>query len=912
MTSKTRYVMKLIFVIFLIIATPAVFFGSIGNHPLQVRENATRTIAVVNEDIETNQEGKSVKFGEKIMSILQEDSDYQWTVLGRSAAVNGLQNTKYDAVVYIPSDFSNNIMTYDSQQPMKAQFQYTVQDQLNVINREKVLREMERATNRVNGKITTLYWTYVSQDLENVRSRFDEILQKEIEFQNAMLAFYSPSSKNLTGNIEQQKGMIETIQTTMNSAAKASPQREDNMNQFQKDLTDFVEFVEKYKEYQEKQQQTLQQLQDNSLTEVANISMNQTSRYTNSIELFNQQSGQINVGLEEIGKQLEKSNQNISALSNVQLDKTEKMMTYFREQDENSFNEIESTLGSLKKELTRENQGQAYPAAVDMTRFSTEQTTTEKLNMEMERTELQAIAKEMNKVKESLATTAEPQAKQVVSAIDRLPVLAERISNVEQQLAAIENQENPLQKVVDELNVKINTLLENTSSLVGQNNGFIQEIEVKEEAILASPVLNQEKKDSLSATFSKNIDYWLPNTILNYYGSLVQLDTLLQNSLDDKKNYEATVKTITPILGATKGEQDILGELSTDLSASSIQMTDFQKQFQSFMTDYNQNIEDQQDSIMEDLGLIEESSNQVLEQLTLTDSPISTAGVDGNSVVVNQQGIAQEMTMINDLMNSLGKSQNQVVTYTNELQSKVQGVQKDANTLNNKWTTNVSTTKLFRDDMFNVLGNTYVDGRQNGPVYEHLANPLQISGDGTSKEEDKKVPPVIVLMIVLISGLLIGYFSHYFKGAPRLVQGSMFVLLNLIVGLIISLYGLNIYPLEEVRAIEWTITTILLLTAASTVVLVSFTFGNLLGWIVSVGLVMFFIGSFLPLLAPNINYEDPMSKVYMSIQYEDQTLFIPTVSILAAIILALTLLPLGMSIWKNRVSDINEDQANEA
>ena len=195
MTSKTRYVVKLIFVIFLILATPAVFFGSIGDHPLQVRENATRTIAVVNEDIEANKKGKSVKFGEKVMSILQENSDYEWTVLGRSAAVNGLQNKKYDAVVYIPSDFSNNIMTYESQQPVKAKFEYNVQDQLNVINREKVLREMERATNRVNGKVTTLYWTYVSQDLENVRSKFDGILQKEIEFQNAMLSFYSAEFK---------------------------------------------------------------------------------------------------------------------------------------------------------------------------------------------------------------------------------------------------------------------------------------------------------------------------------------------------------------------------------------------------------------------------------------------------------------------------------------------------------------------------------------------------------------------------------------------------------------------------------------------------------------------------------------------------------------------------------------------
>ncbi len=915
MTSKTRYVLKLIFVIFLILATPAIFFGSIGDHPLQVRENATRTIAVVNEDMEANKKGKSVKFGEKVMSILQENSDYEWVVLGRSAAVNGLQDKEYDAVVYIPSDFSNNIMTYESQQPEKAKFEYNVQEQLNVVNREKVLREMERATNRVNGKITTLYWTYVSQDLENVRSKFDGILQKEIEFQNAMLSFYSPSSKNLTGNIEQQKGMLENIQLTMNSVAKASPQRTDSMNQFQQDLTTFVEFVEQYKQYQELQQQTLQQLQDESVSTITNLSLNQNTRYTDSIEAFDQQSGQLNTGLEDFGKQLEKNNNNISTLSTVRLEQvdqqTEEMMAYFKEREESSINKVESELQSLKQKVTRENQENSNRPTVNASDVSTEQTTTEKLNMEEEKKELQAIANEMNGIKESLATTAEPRAEQVVTAIDQIPLLSERISKVEQQLTTIEAKENPLQATVDELNEKINMLLDNTRSFVGQNTRLIQEIDKKEEEILASPVLNEKQKEALAATFSKNIDYWLPSIVLDYYGSLVQLDTLLQDSLDIDTNYEATVKSIKPILGVNEDEEKLWGELSTDMPATSIQMTDLQEKFQGFKTDYSQNIEDQQNSIMEDLSLIEKSSDQVMKQLMPTDAPVSSVGVDGNSVILNQQGIAQEMLMINDLMNSLGNSQNQIVTYTDELQSKVQVVQKDANSLNNKWTKNVTTTKLFRNDMFNLLGNTYVDGQQNGPIYEHLANPLQISGDGTSKEEEKKVPPVIVLMIILISSLLIGYFSHYFKGAPRLVQGSMFVLLNLIVGLIISLYGLNIYPLEEVRAIEWTIITILFLTAASTVVLVGFTLGNLLGWIVSVGLVMFFIGAFLPLLAPNIQYVDPMSKVYMSIQYEVQSLFLPAMAIVAVIILVLALLPLAIKTWKNRSSVINEDQANE-
>ncbi len=64
-----------------------------------------------------------------------------------------------------------------------------------------------------------------------------------------------------------------------------------------------------------------------------------------------------------------------------------------------------------------------------------------------------------------------------------------------------------------------------------------------------------------------------------------------------------------------------------------------------------------------------------MNQLMPIDAPVPTEGVDGNIVVVNQQGIAQEMVMINELMNSLGDSQNQIVTYTDELQSKVQDVQ---------------------------------------------------------------------------------------------------------------------------------------------------------------------------------------------------------------------------------------------
>ena len=48
---------------------------------------------------------------------------------GAGAAENGLKSNQYEAIVYIPSDFSENIMSYDQQNPKKAEFSYQVQRQ---------------------------------------------------------------------------------------------------------------------------------------------------------------------------------------------------------------------------------------------------------------------------------------------------------------------------------------------------------------------------------------------------------------------------------------------------------------------------------------------------------------------------------------------------------------------------------------------------------------------------------------------------------------------------------------------------------------------------------------------------------------------------------------------------------------
>ena len=945
MTAKTKYMVKLVLVILLIIVTPAIFFGSIGDNPLLVRENATRTIAVVNEDTGADKEEKSLDFGKEITSILGEGSQYEWSVIGRSAAENGLRNNKYDAIVYIPSDFSSNILSYESQQPKKANFQYTLQSQLNSLNREKVLREIQTATNRVNGGISTLYWTYVSQDLENVRSQFDTILEKEIDFQNAMLSFYKPSSKKLTEEIVQQRSMLEGIQANIKTAADTTSDSGTNLTQFEENLAGFVQYVEQYQEYQDAQQETLQKLQDENVLYVQTLTEEHDPQYSESLAALNESGRHLSNTLGSVEAGLKENSEAFGSLSiirNAGVDRQrEELINYLMEQERNTLNQVETNIASLKQELSKgtssENPETAGAAANK--RFAEKQTeaiTNPDIKipsvpgLESEKAELQAIANEINAIKHSLETI-EGTSEQATDAVARLPQLSQRLLDVEEKLPANDTGENPLQQVVDDLKAVNADLLAQNQKLVEDYNKLVEEnkklfeqlsnsgnfsslielIDQKENKILEFS-LDSESKVKLTEVFNQPINYALPEKMMEYYSALGQFEGAVQSSIHyNPEQLQTFIEKLNPIVQVKEEEQKVWDELSTSIPNFEEQLTGLNDQLTVFFTEYSQKVEEQQSAIKTDLSALHENATEVMDsiQLLSTKTPMPAEGIDGTTVIVKQEGISQRMQMINDLLGTIGENQSNIVTYTNELGQKVESVQQDADTLNSKWGSNVETTKMFRDDIYNLLGNTYVNGQKNGPVYEQLSTPVQISGETAAvKKEESKLPPVVVLAIILISSLMIGYFSHYFKNAPMLVHASMFVLLNLIVGLIIGIFGLNIYTMTQDRAIEWTIFTILLLMAASAIVLAGFRVGNLTGWILSVGLIAFFISPFLALTAPNINYEDPMSKVYMSIQYDSQSLFIPAIFILLGIIAFLAIIPFAVRSIKSLRTKRDEDQ----
>ncbi|PMC35346.1 type VII secretion protein EsaA [Bacillus sp. UMB0899] len=1020
--KQTSTIIKLLIAITLIVVTPLLFFRAIGDNPFKVEKaSAAQSIAIINEDTGFEEEGEKIQLGENIASLLSENSNFDWTVVGRSAGENGLLSQKYDAVVYLPSNFSENVMSYDESNPVKTNFEYKVQSQLNAVNKEKVLLELEKATKKVNQKISTLYWNYVSADLENVRAEFDEILEKEIAFQQAMTAFYKPSSKDLAGQIEQQKAMLASLQSSIEQAGSETPDQKSMLETYEKSLASFVEYVETYKEYQDNQQKILADIQSQAIQTVSEATNNQQPLFVQSVQLFEDEGSSIVESMQQLNTRMTQSQQLYTQLEEQRtsqvarqisdyyelqkkildfyqqykdtliLDNTqEKLEDYsnaLAEQPEapeeptdpkqseqpdkknetktnvltaNSNDENETEPEPDNKEDGKEDTGNQPPAenpeeptnppdpeepggkyvdledekekissiAGEVTRLKGELEALKDLEvitienitgtlsgLEGLQKELETLKSDLTKkesdgenplqskldeIRKTLSDTIASTSETIKGLEEKVATLTKERDDLEKDKAQLEEEKEELQELYDQLFKDFTAVDEELKLYKDYEASIKDEINKKEEAILASQALSETRKKNISEILSKEINSKDLLDMMFYYSYLDRYHATLTSMISEDQAKTATLtdeylqQEANKIVAITAEEQENWNVMREEIPTTQDALTTMEDNFTVFMVEYRKAVNDNQAKLKESLEAIQQEAQTVLEQIQQPEKMLSastpTSTVEGQQMILGSEQISNQMDSIHTWLDSVQESQGGIVDYTNELQGRINDVQVDADKLNQKWATNVASTELIRDDVFSVLGNAFVDGQSNGYVYDFLTNPLKISGDvpeQTGSTTVKNIPPVVVLFIVLVSSLLIGYTSYYFKQPPLWIQTILFVLLNLIVGFVISLFGLEIYPLREESAVEWTVFTIFLLMAGSALVRVGFAVHQLVGTFITVGMVIFYVTPLLALTTPNFSFQDPMSKVYMSIQYGTESLFTQAMIALCCIILGL-------------------------
>lgn len=241
--------------------------------------------------------------------------------------------------------------------------EYKVQSQLNAVNKEKVVGELEDATTKVNNEMSSLYWSYVSQEVDKVRGQFDKILNKEIAFQKTMVAFYKPNSKDLAGELNDQKKILQQIQDNVNKAEKGSSDRQGDVEQVEKNLNSFIEYVNQYQTYQETQKQMLEKTQAQSVAAIQQGLSSLESNQPSSKQNFNEQANQVFSGLSSIQQQLDENQKAVGELGDQQADNVSEqekalqdlngqiVSSYKQQSEQTTLNQIESKLKPLRAQL---------------------------------------------------------------------------------------------------------------------------------------------------------------------------------------------------------------------------------------------------------------------------------------------------------------------------------------------------------------------------------------------------------------------------------------------------------------------------------------------------------------------------------------------------------------------------------
>ncbi|MGN7945637.1 type VII secretion protein EsaA [Bacillus sp. 22446] len=965
MTEQQKSSIKIVSTMILILVLPVLFFHLIGDDPAKQKKNATRNIAVVNEDMGASESENTARFGQDVVAALSERPDYTWTVVNRSAAENGLKNRKYDAVLYIPSDFSKNVLSYDKDHPEKASIQFSIQDQLNAVNKEKVQRELENAQKKMNEQMSTLYWSFVSQEIGNVREEFEHIVGKEVEFQNTMYNFYKPNSNKLSDAVQQQKKQIEELKNAMADSQKQYKDGLSTTEEAKSQLKDFVKVVDQYQQYQDKQKDLLIKAQSTSKKQIQQGLKQLAEIQNQNARSFSDQMGGLKTDINGVQSQLKTTDSAIQSVQKsreeaipkqstglkdlVKTSQEELLKDYEGQYLEDYKNKITALLTKLnvkREQLLAETESPDDSSNDGPSDQDNENPEEIGINLDEETNELSQISTEMNDLADQLANQetppsiegdkdgdndenpAQPDTGSTNSSKDDLKALSTRLEEVKkkiQEKAAAHNEElkgkvSQMSKELERLSEKVGKLEKTILLLQDRYNVIPNEIKNQESTILSkvkelesrnSPIV-KVFKDNL---FEKKFETKSTNTkkLMEYSNQLSQLEMMLGNLYQPTNNsslLDTKGDEIQSILSIKKEETENWDTLKNQMLTSNDDVSTFIDEMQKFSDGYAEYISTQQASMEQELNAISESADTVAEQMADQGDAVYTADLAGSSIVVSaQDSIGQEVLRLSENMSSLTDRQKGVADYTNNIEESVTTVQEKADTLNENWSKNVNSTKLVQQDLKGILGNTLDDQGNSNYVYNHLANPLKISGD-VPEEKTQTVPPVVILVIVMISSLLIGFFSSYYASAPMLVKGALFGILNLLVGLMISLFGLNIYKLADDQAIQWSIFTILLLVACSAFIRTAFLFGSIAGWMAATALIFFFVAPLIDLVMPNFHFTNPVTDVYLSIQYGNGDNFGMGITGLLILTILFMVIPLVKKLWKDKTEE--RDVTHEA
>lgn len=218
-------------------------------------------VAVVNDDTGYSLNGTQYNVGSMVVDELKNNTKFSWQFVDRSTAMDGVTNGKYYAVVIIPSNFTEDLLSIQNTTPQQAHIEYIANEKTNPvasritnagadalesqINDEVVqtvdgiifgklsdlgqLAAENKATllkakafmNELNGKIGTIDATLgqANSDMATVQDvwpKIDEALPEVQKHSNSVRSMYDTLYNQVASDPEKAKATVKNMESQLN------------------------------------------------------------------------------------------------------------------------------------------------------------------------------------------------------------------------------------------------------------------------------------------------------------------------------------------------------------------------------------------------------------------------------------------------------------------------------------------------------------------------------------------------------------------------------------------------------------------------------------------------------------------------------------------------------------------------
>lgn len=335
-----------------------VFYGvmkpktiTVGNQEKKIT-NSDVKIALVNEDTGVIYNGDDLRIGDILVNSLGQETSYKLETVSRAIAESGLEKGNYNVMIVLPSNFSRETLSLESDSPTQAIFQYKVKSDSQAITKqgEQVVSEIK---NLFNKNIIGIYFSSIIGNLQTAQTQVATSVGREKTVLNKYqsnlitpLTDHSTQFKGLSGISDNLVTTYGNFNKDLQNIAKANKSIMDADKSFDEKMQAASASQEAWKASVKSREETLKKYEEFLKNSTATEQL-ENLRKTQAVIKGNQTDPKVLKDTEDKIETLEKSLDSTLTMFNAINDRSDKVIKDYKGKIDKA---VEESLRKTKKD----------------------------------------------------------------------------------------------------------------------------------------------------------------------------------------------------------------------------------------------------------------------------------------------------------------------------------------------------------------------------------------------------------------------------------------------------------------------------------------------------------------------------------------------------------------------------------